>query len=220
MATKKPDTPSIADGSKPYGGWPDDVRTPPEEGGGRSKKKRAEPEKAELTMNSLMDIVTIILVYLIKSFASSPIEVKDPAIKLPMSTSQESTEEAAVVMVTGPMSNSIVNGVTVPTENTPAIVVDDKPVLLLDRAAFAVPDAQLERQFVIKPLRDALKKVKEAQEISASIMDEGGVTGKIIIIADKMTPYKLLTQLLITSGEAGFGEFKFAIVKMEVKKEK
>ena len=68
---------------------------------------------------------------------------------------------------------------------------------------------------MIKKLRTKLKEVKEAQELTASITEEGGFNGKVVIIADKATPYSLLTQLLITCGEAGFGEYKFAIVRMD-----
>ena len=56
----------------------------------KRKKRRALAQGQPLTLNSLMDIVTILLVYLLKSYATSPIEVKDPAVQVPTSTSKES----------------------------------------------------------------------------------------------------------------------------------
>lgn len=53
------------------------------------------------SLNSFLDIITIILVYLIKTFATSPISVQDPSVTLPISTSRESIEELVVVMITG-----------------------------------------------------------------------------------------------------------------------
>jgi biopolymer transport protein ExbD len=211
---------SIGDGSGPYKGWPEELLRPQDEGKKRRAKKQDSDKREPPALNSLMDVVTIILVYLIKSFATSPIDVADPATDLPMSTSMEKTEEAAVVLITGPVRKGFVNGQKTQSANTPQIVVDDLPVLSLGPTAknnspFAIPEAELERKFVLKKLRTKLKEVKEAQEMTASITEEGGFNGKIVIIADKATPYSLLTQVLITCGEAGFGEYKFAIVRME-----
>src|SRR5690606_24669957 len=100
MAEPTHNSESIADGSAPYAGWTD-VGTQPARRKKR-KKRRGFGGTAPLTLSSRMDIVTILLVYLLKSYATSPIEVKDPAIALPTSTSLENVEEATVVMITGP----------------------------------------------------------------------------------------------------------------------
>ena len=212
---------SIGDGSKPYAGWPEELLRPQEQGRKRRAKKKEGEKSDPPALNSLMDIVTIILVYLIKSFATSPIDVSDPATDLPMSSSREKTEEAAVVLVTGPIRKGFVNGQKTQSPNRPQIVVDDQPVLSLgpDQPGgpnpFAVKPDEVERKFVLKKLKKKLKEVKEAQEMTASITEEGGFNGKVVIIADKATPYSLLTQILISCGEAGFGEYKFAIVRLD-----
>jgi biopolymer transport protein ExbD len=209
---------SIGDGSSPYQGWPEELLRPKDEVPARKAKKKAAEKVDPPALNSLMDIVTIILVYLIKSFATSPIDVTDPATDLPMSTSKEATEEAAVVMVTGPVRKGFVNGAKTEAPNTPQIVVDQEPVLGLSgnpADPFSMPKTELERNFIIKKLKTKLQEVKKAQEAVASITDEGGFNGKVVIIADKRTPYSLLTKVLITCGEAGFGEYKFAVIKLD-----
>jgi biopolymer transport protein ExbD len=209
---------SIGDGSSPYQGWPEELLRPKDEAPARKAKKKEAEKVDPPALNSLMDIVTIILVYLIKSFATSPIDVTDPATDLPMSTSKEATEEAAVVMVTGPVRKGFVNGAKTEAPNTPQIVVDQEPVLGLSgnpADPFSMPKTELERNFIIKKLKTKLQEVKKAQEAVASITDEGGFNGKVVIIADKRTPYSLLTKVLITCGEAGFGEYKFAVIKLD-----
>lgn len=207
----------IGDGKSAYAGWPEDVR---KDAGTTSVRRRGKKKRRDfsgpgaLSINSLMDIVTIILVYLIKSYATSPIEVKDPAIQLPISNSQEVVEEAAVVMITGPITRQMINNNAVEVKNSPMIVVDGKPVLKLD-TNYRVAAADKEGNFIIKPLRDALKSVRDAQELTASITEKGGFTGKVVIIADKETPYRVLSDVLVTCGKAKFGEFKFAVVKSE-----
>lgn len=206
----------------------------PPEGGGeavrrkRRRKRRNDAGPQPLSINSLMDIVTILLVYLIKSYATSPIEVKDPSIELPTSTSRETVEEATVVMITGPerkAPNPANPAQSIIVPNTPAIVVDGKPLtdrngnpVFLDTSTYRIPDAYKDPKtgnYVIIPLRERLREAREIQEATAEVSDKGGFTGKVVILADKRTPYRVLTDVLVTCGEAGFGEFKFAIVKDE-----
>jgi len=210
-------TDKIADGSQPYAGWPEDVQEnlPQKK---KRRKRRAVEKDQPLSINSLMDIVTIILVYLLKSYSTSPIDVKDPAIELPISSSQETVEDATVVMITGPktkMPDPNNPGKAVIVDNVPAIVVDGKKVVELDPAAYRVRAADKDPKsggFVISAVRDELINRKKVQEETAALT-ERDFTGKVVILADRNTPFRVLTEILVTCGEAGFGEFKFAIVK-------
>jgi biopolymer transport protein ExbD len=195
----------------------------------KRKKKRAETDKQALSINSLMDIVTIILVYLLKSYSTSPIDVKDPAIEMPISSSKETVEDAAVVMVTGPIIKQLQPGTNcqvIPGKtpqywcpNIPSIAVDGKALFQLEGTAgsgglpsWRVPDNQKEGGFVISSMRADLVKAKETQEAAAEINDRE-FTGKVVILADRRTPYRVLMDILVTCGQSGFGEFKFVIVK-------
>lgn len=212
---------SIADGSQPFQGWGADIANAPSSRRQKRKKRRGGNEPAPMTLNSLMDIVTILLVYLLKSYATSPIEVKDPSLELPLSTSQESVEEATVVMITGPEKrvqnpDNPMQSIIVP--NTPTIVVDGTPVVSLDPATYRVPAGEKDGEsggYVINALRSKLKEAREMQALTSEVSDRVGFSGKVVIIADKQTPYRVLTDVLVTCGQSGFGEFRFAIVKQE-----
>jgi biopolymer transport protein ExbD len=224
----EPPESGISDGSTPYAGWGGSAQKPSfdEPSKPKRKKRRVTPETGALSINSLMDIVTIILVYLIKSFVTSPIEVKDPSIDLPISTSQDSIEEASVVMVTGPlMKYTDKQGRLQLKQNQPTMLIDGKPLLQLEtvtgadgNASFRVPSAEKTppdpNGFVVNRLRVELEAARKVQEATASISEQD-FAGKVIIIADRNTPYRVLMDILITCGQAGFGEFKFAIVKDE-----
>lgn len=134
-------------------------------------RRRPEEKPYGISLTSLMDIVTNLLVYTIKIFAISPILVQDPSVVLPLSTTQENAEESVVVMVTG----------------TQKIVVDGK---------------------VVGNLKKELLEIKQNQQ-------GFGFTGQIVIVADKLTPYRVLVDVLATCAEAGFGKFEFAVVKQE-----
>lgn len=168
------------------------------------------------SLTSLMDIITIILVYLIKTMASSPINVQDPSVQLPISTSIESVEELVVVMITGAERRDTgPHGEKILVPDVPTIVVDDDVVLQLDQN-FEVPAGELERQFVISKLKQRLVEVRKMQGMTAEVTEHGaGFTGKVVFVVDKNVPYRTLSKALVSSAEAGYAEFKFAIVKSQ-----
>lgn len=182
------------------------------------KRKRIGGAGASIVMpnlNSLMDVITIILVYLIKSMVSSPIEVKDPSVNLPISTSLEHIEDSIVVMITGAERRETVPGgkvMTVPA--VPTIVVDDDVLMQLG-ADFSIPADQLERELIIRPLKQRLLEVRKQQGVTAELTDSAGFSGKIVFVVDKNVPFRTLSRALVSSAQAGYDGFKFAIVKQE-----
>lgn len=168
----------------------------------RFRRQQQEPYRVSLT--SLMDIVTNILVYTIKIFAVSPILIQDPAVELPRSTSQKDAEDTVVVMVTG-----------IRPEETPTIMVDGRVVNKIDPKAYRVPENAKHNGYIIGNLKNELLRIKEIQAQSANLVHKGGFTGKVAIVADKFTPYRVLVDVLATCGDAGFGSFEFAVIKQE-----
>ncbi len=215
-------TESIGDGSAPFPGWG--------AGGSPSKRRksvrgRRPPEHfATISITSLTDMVTVLLVYLLKTFATSPIEIKDPSLELPRSVCNPAPgsgakereggppprdgcgeiQETTIVMVTGPKKG-----------RTPRIAVNSDAIIEMDIATYRVPEQFKDPQsggWVIIPLRDALKRAKEIKEISA-LRDGKPFDGKVVILADKDTPYRVLSEVLVTCGESGFADFRFAVIK-------
>lgn len=216
-------TESVGDGSAPYAGWGPTAAAP----GHRRKSKRGKrkPEHvATISITSLTDMVTVLLVYLLKTFATSPIEIKDPSLELPRSICRPvvgsgakerdggppprdgcgEIQETTIVMVTGPKKG-----------RTPRIAVNSDAVLELDSTTYRVPENLKDPAsggWVITPLREALKRAKEVKAISA-LRDGKEFDGKVVILADKDTPYRVLSEVLVTCGESGFADFRFAVIK-------
>lgn len=207
-------------GAAAYAGWPEELRSDTQKKR-RRKKYEFPDELGHISITSLADIVTIILVYMLKTFTSNPIEVKEAAVSLPVSSSREIAEDALVVMVTGPQKIALMDihdpksGKIVP--NTPKIIVDGRPILELDASTYRIRDTDKDSQtggYVIDGLRAELVRARKNQEGLAKGAGKQ-FTGKVAIVADRQTPYRVLMDILITCGEAGFGEFKFAIIKEE-----
>ncbi len=219
-----------SDGTVPYQGWPASVQT----AGSRKRKSKGRRHFAAtpgISITSLTDMVTMLLVYLLKTFATNPVEVKDSSIEIPRSIClpDESAptdvppadgcgaiEEATIVMITGPQLKRVIEGVQVSSIVTPRIVVDGKAVAELD-ANYRIPDNIKDPAtgyFVVVPLREALKRAKEFKEMTAQLTG-AKFDGKVIILADRQTPYRVLTDVLVTCGESGFADFRFAVIRPE-----
>lgn len=182
----------------------------------RRRKRREDEKPNALSLTSLMDIVTNILVYTIKIFAVSPIVVQDPSVELPRSTTQEDAEESVVVMVTGMRRAEATDDDRIrEIKEIPTIVVDGKVVERIDQKTYRVPEAAKNNGYVIKKLKQELMAIKQNQKQSADLIEGSGFTGRVVIVADKYTPYRVLVDILVTCGDAGFGNFEFAVIKQE-----
>lgn len=198
MSKKDYDVPEtgIGDGND-YTGWPEDLKEVPTQ---RRVKKAPRPAayKATLGMNSLMDIVTIILVYLLKSFGGNPISVPDPNIKLPSSKAQLVPEEAATITIT----------------NNKLVVNDTMVAEIIEGGVDPNDKRDGPQGYFITPLYDALVDAADNEKKIAQYSDRV-FKGIAIIIGDKRIPFRLLSEVMYTAGQAEYGNFKFAVIKKE-----
>ncbi len=162
------------------------------------KKRRGLEDPGGLTMNSLMDIMTIILVFLLKSYATDPVQLKQsPDLKPPFSTAQIKPSESTVITVT--LSD---------------IVVDDlEGSVRLDGKGTVAAKHLTSSAFLIDPLFATLNKVVDHQKRVYQRRKDKKFEGIVTIIADRNVPFKLLSQVMYTAGQATFGKFKFMVVK-------
>ncbi|MCK6548369.1 biopolymer transporter ExbD [Myxococcota bacterium] len=153
-------------------------------------------EIKDLNITPMLDMMTILLVFLLKSFASSSSDVNVANLTLPHSTTKLAIEEALSLMVT-----------------ESEILVDQKIVCNLDNGLIRPEDLpEGPGGYLVKPLYDVL----EAQASHLKRIEEFGGTqfiGRIAIIADKNTSYRTLFRILYTAGRAEFGQFKLFVQK-------
>ena len=166
----------------------------------RRKKKRSARdlgnEISGLNITPMLDMMTILLVFLIKSYSTSSESVNVASLVLPHSITRLNTEEALQLMVT-----------------EDAILVDQKVVSKLDKGNFRPEDLpEGPGGYLVKPLYDALESnashYKRIQEFGGAQFQ-----GKIALVADKGTPYGILFRILYTCGRAEFGQFKLFVQK-------
>ena len=165
----------------------------------RAKRKwqNREPEIGELNLTAMMDMLTILLVYLIKSYNTNPAAQLNKGVAPPSSSSRLEIKES--------MSISI---------SADQIMVESRQVVVLVNGEIKDEDSQGQGTArLITPLYDAL----DAEVTKAKSLAERGLgpefEGKALIVADRKVPYSLLSSVLYTAGQAQLSQFQFVILK-------
>ncbi len=158
------------------------------------KRRNRTEEKPALLINSLMDAFTIILCFLLKSFGSDPVQIRESDdLKLTRSSSE------------APLCDAVVIGVS-----KRSIQVDDEKVADLRNGAV---DESMKRDgqegLLINPLYDSLKEKVQHLKMIAARSAKREFEGLALVVADKDTRYRLISEVLYTAGQAEFEKFKF-----------
>ncbi|MDR2580109.1 MAG: biopolymer transporter ExbD [Fibromonadaceae bacterium] len=154
----------------------------------RQPRKYGEVESLSLT--AMMDVMTIILVFLIKQVdAEGQLLTAADNLTLPNSTSTK-----------------------VPKEVSLGLVVDQNWVLV-DGQQVVRTDSVASQDNLLVDALDAVLKEKRDQEKQAMLArgesDEGG--GNVIVQLDKNTYYDIMFKVMATCGYSGFTNVAFAV---------
>ncbi|HEV8322387.1 MAG TPA: biopolymer transporter ExbD [Myxococcota bacterium] len=190
--------------SGPGGGVPGDGGgggeglAPPGPGSDRpalKRKKRPpehEEEHGELNLTAMIDVMTIILVFLLKSYSTSPLNIPvTDQLNPPLSSTKLSPEDA----------------VTVTISETAILVNDEQVCDVVNGKVDASLKPHGETSLEITPIIGALGKAVTDMSRTAT-----GFNPRLMLIADRKTPYRLLTEVLTSAGRAGFNEFKLVVL--------
>jgi len=164
----------------------------------RKAKVRIEEDEAELNITSLMDIMTIILVFLLKSYSTEEITVTpSDDLNLPNSTATLKPELAVNAIVT-----------------QAGITVDGVEVV---QVSGGVVDPGQKKGQLISPLFDRLKVLadseKDRHDGNPKVFSP--FTGRLLLQVDKNIPFSLVREVMYTAGQAQFSEFKFVVYGKE-----
>lgn len=174
-------------------------------GGTRRGRRRSNGhEEVALQITSMADIFTILLVFLLKSYSVSAINVNvDKNLKLPAAHGGQEQVEAFKVEVSE-TGISVEGTVIVPLKNY-------EPSL-----------SEVNKDGSLKSVIEALVKEKKKQRSMASAMGKDKdkekdetADRKLLIIADKKVPYKLMKMVLSSASSEDFTDFKLVVVSEE-----
>lgn len=165
-----------------------------------ARKKRREREAAgeirELNIVAMMDMMTIILVFLLKSYSASSVSVTaSEDVRPPISTTRATPKDTVAVTIT-----------------PKGILVGDKKVVELQNSA--IRSSFLDGRRVI-PLDQALKKEVDKLKYIAARNPSAPFNHELSVIGDRKIPYDLLLTVLYTAGQNELENYRFVVIQKE-----
>jgi biopolymer transport protein ExbD len=162
----------------------------------KRKEREAAGEIKDLNITAMMDMMTILLVFLLKSFASSSAALTaSEDVRPPVSSTRTTPKDTVAITVT--------------PKN---ILVGEKEVLRL-RGGQLPPEA-LQGRLVV-PLDAQLKKEVEKLKYIAERNPSAPFNHELSVIGDKKVPYDLLLTVLYTAGQNELENYRFVVLKKD-----
>ena len=159
----------------------------------RRTARARKPSLLTLNITSMLDMFTILIIFLLKSYSAEGIILTIPAdLHLPSSTTQSAPEPGLVVEVSRNL-----------------LVVDGK---MLD---VNLEEIKASENLLIDTLYEHLMiKAGQYEEISG-LNPNAEFTGRLVLEGDREIPFRLLKKILYTCGQAGFINQSLAVFQKE-----
>jgi len=157
----------------------------------RKRRREKSAAVAYLSLVSLMDMFTIILIFLMHSFSTSGETVTTTQeFRLPVSTATEAIKPRLLVQITAK-----------------DIVVEGERVTGTDTAAA--------EGLMIEPLYLRLKKEAEKTLFIAGVNPSLELSREVVILGDRRIPFNLLQKVMYTCGQVGYNNISLAVMSLE-----
>jgi len=164
----------------------------------RAVSRHEAPEEVGLNIYPMMDMMTILLVFLIQTFASGAAQVvQSEELQIPTSTSQVEAAEALSIII-----------------SQSEVVVEGKHVLSLRNGKV---DPSIKQGgangWLITPLYNSLKQHRDRLKMIAARNTQRAFRGEVRLVADKRTPFRTLGEVVYSLGQAEFGALRFIVLR-------
>jgi biopolymer transport protein ExbD len=154
----------------------------------RGPTKAAHPERLKLT--SMMDILTVLLLFLLKSFVvDAEVVAPPPDVTLPGSSAET------------------------PPENSLVIAISNEMISLSGRDVTSVSDALAGMDLLIPALDAELENEYTRMAEIARRQGRDAPEGKITIQGDRALEFRLLQRVMYTCNFSGFDQLALAVVQ-------
>ena len=153
-----------------------------------SRKPRKRSLTFSLRLTSMIDVFTILLIFLLKNFsAEGQIFTTPKDVTLPVSSATDVPYTTSVVMITPEW-----------------VLVDGKPLQ-------SVQKALSDNSLLLKNLFDDLKAKRILAESVAELDDRMAFKGEITVQGDEAIPFEILKRVMYTCGQVGYNNLLLAV---------
>jgi biopolymer transport protein ExbD len=171
------------------------------------RKNSRDPEIDYLNIVAMLDLMTIILVFLLQSLASSTAAIQEGGdLKLSRSIMASEPSDQGVILVIS--KSAILLG-----EESEAVVKLPSREQLAQQGLDASHKRSGPNDLYIVPLANRLQNARRQDKAVRAAKGMDISTSEAIIIADAATPYRLLIEVLYTLGQSEFGRYHLMVMK-------
>ena len=164
----------------------------------RTKSKKLKKNRGggvrvvRIQITSLVDMMTMILVFLLKSFsAEGEIVTPSKGLLLPESSAKKRPELALRISLT------------------------QQYVLVEGKAMLDIDEMMTRQELVIPELQQLLEERRKMTEKIAENSTTVTFKGDVLIEADRTTKFKVLQRIMYTCGQVGFSNFALLVLQKE-----
>ena len=157
------------------------------------------PSTFKIQITSMVDMFVILLVFLLKSYSTSPVNIEaNKDLHLPVSSSTKDPVDVLKLIV-----------------SKAGIFVEDKKVVDLKEGRIENKELDsADTQFIRSLFNELDSRAQQSRGI-AKVNDTIEFDGKVVLQADRSLPYELLKKVMYTSMMAGYSDVKIAVVSKE-----
>jgi biopolymer transport protein ExbD len=170
------------------------------------RRNASESEVNFLNITAMMDMMTIILVFLLKSMTSSTSPPQSTDLMLPKSVlTTEAAQEGLAILV-----------------SKTHIVVEDSPICPVPPDATHGVEGRYKKNgstndLYITPLATAAQSWRDRDVMIRAAMGKDTSSSEAIIIADANTPFRLLIEVIFTLGQTSFAKYHLMVMQGQKK---
>lgn len=164
-----------------------------------AKKRKKLPSSFKIQITSMVDMFVILLVFLIKSYSTSPVQITPSNdIRLPASVTTVAPEDLLKLMV-----------------SKKGIFVDELKIVDFESGVISRKDLDPSDDKFIPALFKALDEQAKKTLAIAKVNNQLAFEGKILMQADRDLEYDMLEKVMHTSAVAGYSDVKFAVLSSD-----
>ena len=157
----------------------------------RRSRRRTQAKPGALRMTSMMDILTTLLLFVLKAFvAGGEVATPPPGLELPASTAENAMVASLVV------------------------AIDDDDILVAGERVASVSEVAGSDALLIEPMAAKLDGVW--QQLDAIAQHQGSAEAQartVTIQGDRNIEFRVLQRVMYTLGQSGFEDIALAVVK-------
>lgn len=156
------------------------------------RRRRAPKAVVQLALISLMDIFTILLLFLLVHVSGDESVMPAPdTLTLPASTAKKSARPTVTVLVT------------------------DKEIFVQGKRVMGVTEATKQSDVILAPVKQELTRLADRTKYLADKASTVAFAGDITIMGDRTIPFQLLKKLMATCAQAEFSHIALAVVQKD-----